>query len=53
MGVGYATYETNSLNFNNGNKFITNTIVPYTKQYFPINKKFAFHLIGEVGFSKT
>lgn len=53
LGLGYGSSKNNSLNFNGDRKFITTVIAPYIKKYFPINDKFAFHLIGEFGYRKS
>jgi hypothetical protein len=53
LGFGYSSYENDSYNYNNDDTYITTTLVPYVKKYFPINEKFALHLIGEIGYSKT
>ncbi|QTE23924.1 outer membrane beta-barrel protein [Polaribacter cellanae] len=53
LGLGYAQSEQASIFSNTSDKFITTIIAPYTKKFFPINEKFAFHLIGEVSYSKS
>lgn len=53
IGIGYANSELYNYYSSTPDEVITTTIAPYLKKYFPINDKFAFHLIGEVGFSKT
>jgi long-subunit fatty acid transport protein len=53
LGFGYSSYQNESYSSNNNDTYITTTIVPYVKKYFPLNEQFAFHLIGEIGFSKT
>jgi hypothetical protein len=53
LGFGYTSYQNDSYNSNNDDTYITTTIVPYVKKYFPLNENFAFHLIGEIGYSKT
>ena len=56
IGLGYSSYQNDNYyyyNYDNDNKFITTTVAPYVKKYFPVGEKFAFHLIGEVGLSKT
>ena len=53
LGLGYGSTKNNSLNFNGDKKFISTVIAPYIKKYFPVNDKFAFHLIGEFGYRKS
>ena len=50
---GYANYEETSFFSVSTSTFITLTFAPYVKKYFIINNKFAFHLIGEIGYSKS
>ena len=51
LGFGYATDE--SFSYNGLLNFITTSIAPYIKKYFPVNDKFAFHLTGEIVYSKS
>lgn len=55
IGFGYGTYEEDTFNFNFGDNhtYITTAIAPYFKKYFPLNEKFAFHILGEIGYRKT
>lgn len=53
LGFGFSSNENPSVFSNNTDKFVTTTFIPYVKQYFTINDKFAFHLIGELGFTKS
>ena len=53
LGLGYLIYKRNSYNYTEESKYTTITIAPYVKKYFPINEKFAFHLIGEISYSKS
>ena len=50
---GYTNYKRTSIFTSTPNTFITLNFAPYVKKYFTINDKFAFHLIGEIGYGKT
>ncbi len=53
LGIGFGSSESTSIFSNTKDKYKNISFRPYAKQYFTINDKFAFHLIGELGFSKV